>query len=455
MRGGKESRDRSVSGDFDVGTTFLHPPPTYPRFQDSDFESHNGDGNPPGKPGRKKNPNSQAARRDQNRIAQREFRLRKQQRIRDLEARVEILSGGQDEALGEMRNMLKDLMAENQTLRGLLRSVTGFIGDGAGGLLPKLGWDMADFNQFINRSETDTAWEGYQQRKKASVTSGTSLLGQKRSAEDDPALSGAKKARSGETEAERNQNGFNLLVPMGAAPVSGNGMYSNTTRTGESSGTMLSDLMRNSGDSPMYMQQPSPNNTYPGSSVGNYQTPYMPGVNLNLDSSLAPIPFTPSSISTSQTLPGPSRASSEPLDEDDDPNKAEAYKLIHYHLDNYKRNNQYCLPSSLRPSIVQRTIPHESVIDGILHAELRDRMILFRTRYDLVECLIDYRRSVTIHGDDVLAHSNWEIGEKFLRQYGFLIDKATLSIANRWRKERGEPELRLTDIGSSENTPPA
>lgn len=27
--------------------------------------------------------------------------------IRDLEARVEILSGGQDEALGEMRNILK------------------------------------------------------------------------------------------------------------------------------------------------------------------------------------------------------------------------------------------------------------------------------------------------------------------------------------------------------------
>ncbi|KNZ73866.1 hypothetical protein J132_09507 [Termitomyces sp. J132] len=132
-----------------------------------------------------------------------------------------------------------------------------------------------------------------------------------------------------------------------------------------------------------------------------------------------------------------------------------------YHLDNYKRNNQYCLPSSLRPSIVQRTIPHESVIDGILHAELRDRMILLRSltppldRYDLVECLIDYRRSVTIHGDDVLAHSNWEIGEKFLRQYGYLIDQATLAIANRWRKERGEPEIRLSDIGSSENTPPA
>jgi len=84
---------------------------------------------------------------------------------------------------------------------------------------------------------------------------------------------------------------------------------------------------------------------------------------------------------------------------------------------------------------------------------------------------MDYRRAVTIHGDDVLAHTNWEIGEKFLRQYGsvyyqytglfwhlvqsrFLIDKSTLNISNRWRRERGESELRLSDIGGSEQTSP-
>lgn len=37
--------------------------------------------------------------------------------------------------------------------------------------------------------------------------------------------------------------------------------------------------------------------------------------------------------------------------------------------------------------------------------------------------------------------------------HSFLIDKATLAVTNRWRRERGEPELRLTDIGSSEHTP--
>lgn len=91
-------------------------------------------------------------------------------------------------------------------------------------------------------------------------------------------------------------------------------------------------------------------------------------------------------------------------------------------------------------------------------------------RFDLVDCLLEYRNAVTIHGDDVLAHSNWEINEKWLRQHGyvqcynvchfntnwhdrFLVEQATLNIMNRWRRERGEPDLRLADIASSENTP--
>lgn len=56
-------------------------------------------------------------------------------------------------------------MAENHTLRGLLRSLSAFIGEGAGGVLPKLGWSLTDFDDYVNRTETDTAWESYQKRK--------------------------------------------------------------------------------------------------------------------------------------------------------------------------------------------------------------------------------------------------------------------------------------------------
>lgn len=415
----REPNERSVSNEAD----------------DSDVESSKADGqvddaNSTGKPGRKKNPNSRAARRDQNRIAQREFRLRKQQRIRDLEARVEILSGGQDEAIGEMRNILKDLMAENQTLRGLLKSLATFIGEGVGGVLPKLGWDISGFNQFVNKSETDTAWEGYQMRKKKATEEVAPTS--KRPADDDLSALRVKKARMNETDGDRGQDAFSLLLPMSTPSVSSNGMYPSPSRS--------------SAEGVGASSQP-----FLASSSASYQHHFLPAVNLSVETPLGPISYpsstSPFSISQNISEQVPNHhPSAENLD-DNDPNKSEAYKLIYYHLDNFKRNNQYCLPASLRPTWIQKSIPHESVIDGIVHSELRDRMILLRNRYDLVECMLDYRRAVTIHGDDVLAHTNWEIGESFVRQYGYLIDKSTLGVTNRWRRERGEPDLCMSAGG--------
>ncbi|KAF5370118.1 hypothetical protein D9758_001221 [Tetrapyrgos nigripes] len=430
MPEGRESTERSFSKD-----------------PMSDSESLDGT-QAPGKPGRKKNPNSQAARRDQNRIAQREFRLRKQQRIRDLEARVEILSGGKDEALGEMRNILKDLMQENQTLRNLLRSLASFIGEGAGGILPKLGWEMSDFNNFINKSETDTAWEGYQRRKKTTANTEAMSSGQKRSADDDPSGM-SKKQRTGDA----GDPSYSMLLSMnnGTSPMTGEGMYPPGRPEGPG---LFPDMMRNSSGSPMFIPPSSSNlppySGQPSSAAPSYSSTYIPGDHMNIESSLPSLSFassvgSASSRTTDQASPA--------LEDDEDPNKNEAYKLIHYHLDNFKRNSAYCLPASLRPTLVQRTVPHESVIDRILHPELRDRMILLRTRFDLVDCLIEYRSAITIHGDDVLAHNNWEIGEKWLRKYGFLVEQSTLNIMNRWRRERGEPELRLSDITTSDQTP--
>ncbi len=82
--------------------------------------------------------------------------------------------------------------------------------------------------------------------------------------------------------------------------------------------------------------------------------------------------------------------------------------------------------------------------------------------------------TVTIHGDEVLAHGNWEIGETWLRRYGFvdssfliriltgwsnhsptiairwlyrfLVDPNTLNTSNKWRQDRGLSELRMADI---------
>ena len=82
----------------------------------------------------------------------------------------------------------------------------------------------------------------------------------------------------------------------------------------------------------------------------------------------------------------------------------------------------------------------------------------------------DYRLAVTIHGDDVLAHNNWEISEAWLSRYKyvpsplrllvaeshrclrFLVDPTTLNITNKWRKERGEPELHVSEYSTEQPT---
>ena len=81
-------------------------------------------------------------------------------------------------------------------------------------------------------------------------------------------------------------------------------------------------------------------------------------------------------------------------------------------------------------------------MDGVIYPEVRDRMILLKgdtlvhsivltvnlsvsnarpltvtDQYDLAQCLTDFLRMVIIHGDDVLAHTNWEVGEQWLRTY--------------------------------------
>lgn len=51
----------------------------------------------------------------------------------------------------------------------------------------------------------------------------------------------------------------------------------------------------------------------------------------------------------------------------------------------FRINHAYVLPASLRPTAVQRTIPHEHAIDGVPFPSVRDRMILLRGRYDLID----------------------------------------------------------------------
>lgn len=269
-------------------------------------------------------------------------------------------------------------------LRGLLRSLSGFIAEGAGGVLPKMGWDLNDFNTFINRSETDTAWESYQRHKREqqhAQASGPSSS--KRPADDE--LNGARKRPR---VPDDDRDGYTLLVPMNSSvpPVPAGGLYPQSSNNASQS--MFNDLLRGPSGSPMFVpptSSPNSSSQYPtptATSVSaqgfssTYVAPMNGPMNLSIESPVSSLP-----VGMNSNMPGPSngsapnsQANANNDSAEPDPKTTEAMKLIQcvfeccwvqqyahsvlfsqsYHLENYKRNSQYCLPSSLRPTLVQR-----------------------------------------------------------------------------------------------------
>ncbi|KAB5594010.1 BZIP transcription factor [Ceratobasidium theobromae] len=543
-----------------------------------------------GKSGRKKStPSSQAARRDQNRIAQREFRLRKQQRIRDLEARVEILSEGQDEAYAQLRDVIRDLMDENTALRALLRDVAGFIGKSSlgGTLKPRTGWDPVKFREFCDRGETDTAYEGWLARKRARTaqTSGAAASEQADDDDHDDPL-GSRKRRKKADNRPFGDNGEKVPADPSlprphldgleidwstsglAIPQSNPNARSrrdlerppSTTSSAATNPGSFPDGFSSFSGGPYPPAQPaatarhSPGGTLnpsPGGSMSSFpaispqmsstRTRVRPSVDsadiLPSISTLGPPPLDvapalsvgigvgvgvgvnigapgqPSSLfqpappgsaygvppqlsSYAPTAVGPGRPMSAgapqpsmyytlhpggpsattapdpqtmnppaPVVDDfgeADPQLREAGALIKYHIDNYRRSENYHLPPSLRPTLTQRTVQHNGVIDGLIFPTMRDRAILLSGaswpprptssniatgRFDLPECFADLMRAVIIHGDDVLAHANWEISLSWMKRYHFLVDEVILNESiNPWRRKRGERELTMQDI---------
>lgn len=221
-------------------------------------------------------------------------------------------------------------MAENHTLRGLLRSLSAFIGEGAGGVLPKLGWNVDDFENYVNRAETDTAWESFQKHKREKQNtqpepsaSQPASNSRKRSA-DDGTSGRHKRQRSMTAEDDHHACDFPVL--------------SNSVST---SGNAFNDMLRtNASASPMFMSQNTTSQpTYPASGSGNI--PFTSAGSGSTSSFLHGLglesPASGTTDSLSLSLPPPrvnqnSTATTEAAEENEafDPKSEEAGKLIAY-----------------------------------------------------------------------------------------------------------------------------
>ncbi|KZT62380.1 hypothetical protein CALCODRAFT_505673 [Calocera cornea HHB12733] len=449
--------------------------------------SDHGDSGKGSRPGRKQNPDAQQQRRIQNRVAQREFRLRKQQRIRDLEARVEMLSAGQGQGYEQMRNILRALMGENHHLRGIIRQLTDFMAEGVGGCLPKMGFTKDSFEEYVNRGETDTSFYAFDAFKK-SRSNGQPGSANSNSLPLSTLLPEAgdgpnKKRKRASTDTPEDVTTTNT---SGTSPPLNSGMTYTSNGVGSPSAlqtfsALLDGSYSGQNYAPPQSMQSAPMRSQTVPQYNMQSEPMVPrnpnifGAFNGYDAyNLGPAPQEQQRQAMMQLARDTAEntmliSNVENVLDSANPRQLEAGKLIKYHLSNYRNNHNYCLPTSLRPTLVQRTIPHvphapvgrlahrprnaDPIIDGIPAPVMRDRMILLKGRYDLVDCMHEFLKGTTIHGDDVLAHSNWEVSESWLKKYGFLIDEPFLASTNRWRKERGEREVNFDDLPTMEEQP--
>ena len=241
--------------------------------------------------------------------------------------------------------LTRDLMAENQVLRGLLKSLSGFIGEGAGGIVNKVGWELSEFNDLINKAETDTAWESYQRHKRDNSESVPGTAGpsgsssQKRPADDsDPYGLRPKRARAETNGDSRTNDNFPLLVPLNPAVSSmgPNGLY--PPGRSHDGNSLLPDYGRGpSSASPMFVPPSSPsvnNQSGPYGSSMSFQSPYGTGMSMTGDpmssmtmvnSGMASMGGSSRPQSTTQSTPQQQQD-----DEEIDPKKMDAYKLVQY-----------------------------------------------------------------------------------------------------------------------------
>ncbi|PVG00980.1 hypothetical protein CPB86DRAFT_812571 [Serendipita vermifera] len=432
--------------------------------------------------------------------------------IRDLEQEVEKLRLGKDEAFLLMDGMMQDLNRENQALRQLVKELAGFIGEGIGGFLPKLGWDIGTFDEFKGRSDTDTMSMSFQARKKdptAPANVVPVLAGQKRRTEDSSSLPRKKtKPNSFENEPSSSMMGSQPQPPTLQIPAAStsypqlsptqvySGQHSSNTSVFTRDYNTGSYIPPNPSTTPVYSAAGSvtgwsaggsgkplqasantPGSTTSGSHAGGgggggssnsggvngsvYNAPQSTTLSNTAASGGSgaysyPMRATPSETSSTSINNAPSQQQQQQyqkLLESQDKTREEVGRLIKHHLTNYKRNPSYTLPASLRPTHVQRTIAHEGIVDGIPIPELRDRMILYKDQFDLIECVHMLLSTIVFHTDDLLTVSNWEISEQWFNQFGFLATRNMLDITNKWRRERNDPEIPLSVIEGPNRLP--
>ncbi|KAF3394120.1 hypothetical protein F1880_004832 [Penicillium rolfsii] len=119
--------------------------------------------------------------------------------------------------------------------------------------------------------------------------------------------------------------------------------------------------------------------------------------------------------------------------------------------------NEAALPPALRPTLIQRSIPHHPWLDLIPIPKMRDNLILAGDSIDDVKLChdicgnvaskLDAKRSAEAKGEtglivwkDPWDPSGWEVTETFLQNWSWILRDCwdLFRSTNTWRRKRGE-----------------
>ncbi|KAH8663031.1 hypothetical protein BGZ60DRAFT_471228 [Tricladium varicosporioides] len=107
------------------------------------------------------------------------------------------------------------------------------------------------------------------------------------------------------------------------------------------------------------------------------------------------------------------------------------------------------LPSVLKPSKAQLETPHYWGIDMIASPSIRERLLTvtsdvaqsFVTEIGIIGSEREDIGQLTIWGDDALNEMSWEFSQPILERWGWLLGRDWVNRANLWRRQRGAPLL--------------
>ncbi|KAI8971937.1 hypothetical protein BDF20DRAFT_887364 [Mycotypha africana] len=355
------------------------------------------------KPGRKPNPASPALRKAQNRAAQRAFRERKERHMRELETNVKAIKEQRDTLMHENEKLSSDneiLKAENWYLKGIVLSLQ-LVCLQHNLSIPQHCPHVNDQTLSVLAQSIPNSIASYMNLKKKNKLNLADKIQQQNSQFD----SKLKQQHQQEQSSVHRQ----CLVTQNNDDLHMSKKHKNSIDINERN-------KRKASTSNPYLQD-------------------MPTLSPISTEEVGSVPSANSVDAASNILPIQTTTVNEPAS-----SNLAALQILRMRL----RLQCAKIPLTIRPTLLQLTVPHDPRIDLIPTPQMRDRMILFKDQFDLDDCFRCLLSGSVFHGGDPAVAGNWQLPAEFFDNYWFLTTDYNLRrCTNEWRKKQGLQEIKV------------